>query len=81
MNQLQIMNWARDNLVSLPIAMTIYAAAINRKGDEYTLEMAMEDLLNNPTEDEFSLIVKLAFELPEARGLDHMFWGDTKVAR
>jgi CO/xanthine dehydrogenase FAD-binding subunit len=75
------MNWSRDRLVSLPIAMVIRGAAINRKGDGYTTEMAMEDLFTNPSDEEFDLIVKLAFELPEARGMNEMFWGDKEVTR
>lgn len=81
MKQVEIMNWARERLTSLPIALVIYHATTKLSKDKASHKRAMDHLFQNPTDAEFSCLTKLAFMLPEAHGLDHMFWGDTKVTR
>lgn len=79
MNQIEIMNWARERLTSLPVALVIYQATKRMSKDKGSHLLAMEHLYSNPTEAEFSLLTKMAFLLPEARGLSHMYWGDTMI--
>lgn len=81
MNTLDIMNWARERTCSLPIALVIYAACLKLSPNKDYVRGAMDSLFHNPSEDEFNLVTKMAFALPEASGLDHMFWGDNKVTR
>lgn len=81
MNQLEIMNWARERLVSLPIAIVIYQATKKLSINTKAHLGAMDAMFRNPSDAEFSLITKMAFMLPEAQGLETMFWGDKEVTR
>lgn len=81
MKPIELMQWAQLRLTSLPIALVIYQATAKMSSTKEGHLGAMEHLFKNPTDAEFSLLVKLAFMLPESNGLKTMFWGETEVTR
>lgn len=70
--------WADTHCTSIEIARVIKDAARNRAGDGLTVEAAMEDLWQNPTDAEIAAIEAAAFEMTDE---DELQWGVTKVRR